>query len=114
MLPEAGQPAGGCRFRRFPIVVVVEDGEQRRQAERSAPCASCASTPTRPPAGPGPPERDAEAKGYDVFHGEGTQRGVLRSGEPLLRVAEANSLRVRDGRAQIADGPGVAESKIGR
>jgi hypothetical protein len=37
---------------------------------------------------------------HDVFHGEGTQRGVLRSGEPLLRVAEANSLRVRDGQAQ--------------
>ncbi len=55
----------------------------------------------------GTPEGDAEAKGYDAFHGEVTQRGLLRSGEPLLRVAEARSVRVRDGRAQVSDGPAV-------
>jgi hypothetical protein len=65
------------------------------------------------PAGLGTAEGDAEAKGYDVFHGKGTQRGVLRGGEPLLRVAEAKSLRVRDGRAQIADGPGVSLLHLG-
>ena len=56
----------------------------------------------------GTPEGDAEAKGYDGFHDEVTQRGVFRSGEPLLRVAEAKSVKVRDGRAQVADGPAVA------
>jgi hypothetical protein len=55
----------------------------------------------------GTPEGDAEAKGYDAFHGEVTGRGLLRSGEPLLRVAEAKSVRVRDGRAQVTDGPAV-------
>jgi hypothetical protein len=55
----------------------------------------------------GTPEGDAEAKGYDEFHAEVTERGVLRSGEPLLRVAEAKSVTVRDGRAQVADGPAV-------
>ena len=35
----------------------------------------------------GTPEGDAEAKGYNDFHGEVTQRGILRGGEPLLRVA---------------------------
>jgi hypothetical protein len=55
----------------------------------------------------GTPEGDTEAKGYDAFHGEVTQRGLLRGGDPLLRVAEANSVRVRDGRTQIADGPAV-------
>jgi hypothetical protein len=55
----------------------------------------------------GTPEGDVEAKGYDAFHGEVTQRGLLRSGEPLLRVAEAKSVRVRDGRAQVTDGPAV-------
>jgi len=55
----------------------------------------------------GTPEGDAEAKGYDAFHGEVTQRDVFRGGEPLLRVAEAKSVRVRDGSAQITDGPAV-------
>jgi hypothetical protein len=59
----------------------------------------------------GTPEGDAEAKGYDGFHAEVTQRGVLRSGEPLLRVAEAKSVKVRDGRAQVADGPAVATAE---
>ena len=56
----------------------------------------------------GTPEGDAEAKGYDGFHAEVTQRGVFRSGEPLLRVADAKSVKVRDGGAQVADGPAVA------
>jgi hypothetical protein len=47
----------------------------------------------------GPP-KGRRGKGYDVFHAKVTQRGLLRSGEPLLRVAEAKSVRVRDGRTQ--------------
>jgi hypothetical protein len=59
----------------------------------------------------GTPDGDAEAKGYDAFHGEVTQRGVFRGGDPLLRVEDAKSVRVRDGRTQIADGPGVHTSE---
>jgi len=59
----------------------------------------------------GTDEGDAEAKGYDEFYGEVTQRGVLRGGDPLLRVAEARSVRVRDGRTQVADGPAVQTSE---
>ena len=59
----------------------------------------------------GTPKGDAEAKGYDAFYGEVTQRGVLRGGDPLLRVAEAKTVRVRDGRPQIADGPAVQTSE---
>jgi hypothetical protein len=55
----------------------------------------------------GTPEGDAEIKAYDDFHGEVTQRGVLRGGDPLLRVAEAKSVRVRNGGAKVADGPAV-------
>jgi hypothetical protein len=55
----------------------------------------------------GTPAGDAEAKGYDAFHGAVTQRGVLRGGDPLLRVAEAKSVRVRDGRTRVTDGPAV-------
>ena len=47
----------------------------------------------------GTPEGDAEAKAYEAFHSEITRRG-LQSGEPLLRVAEAESVRVRDGKMQ--------------
>ena len=50
---------------------------------------------------------DAEAKGYDEFHGEVTGLGVFQNGEPLLRVSEAKSVRVRDGRAQVTNGPAV-------
>jgi len=59
----------------------------------------------------GTPEGDAEAKGYNDFHGEVTQRGVFRAGEPLQRVADATSVRVRNGDAQIGDGPAVQSSE---
>jgi hypothetical protein len=55
----------------------------------------------------GTPAGDAEIKGYDDFHGEVTKRGVLRGGEPLQRVADATSVRVRNGESQISDGPAV-------
>jgi hypothetical protein len=52
----------------------------------------------------GTPEGDAEMKGYDAFHGEVTERGVLQSGEPVQRVSEAKSVRVRDGQTKVSDG----------
>ena len=55
----------------------------------------------------GTPQGDAEAKGYNEFHGEVTERGVFRAGEPLQRVADATSVRVRNGDTQISDGPAV-------
>jgi hypothetical protein len=55
----------------------------------------------------GTPEGDAEAKGYDDFYSEVNQRGVFRGGEPQQRVADATSVRVRNGDAQISDGPAV-------
>jgi hypothetical protein len=61
----------------------------------------------------GTPEGDAEAKGYNDFHGEVTQRGVLRGGEPLLRVADATSVRVRNGDAQIRPWPSFRPGTVG-
>jgi hypothetical protein len=55
----------------------------------------------------GTPEGDAEAKGYNDFWEELTERDLLRGGDPLLRVAEARSVRVRDGESQVSDGPAV-------
>jgi hypothetical protein len=36
---------------------------------------------------------------------------VFRGGDPLVRVAEAKSVRVRNGGSQIADGPAVQTSE---
>ena len=55
----------------------------------------------------GTPEGDAEAKGYNDFHGEVTQGGLVGGGAPLRRGAEATSVRVRDGNTRISDGPAV-------
>ena len=55
----------------------------------------------------GTPAGDAEAKGYNDFHAQVTERGVFRGGEPLQRDADATSVRVRNGDTQISDGPAV-------
>jgi hypothetical protein len=56
----------------------------------------------------GTPEGDAEAEGYNALHGELSQAGVIRGGDPLLRVADAKSVQVRDGATTVEDGPAVA------
>jgi hypothetical protein len=53
----------------------------------------------------GTPEGELEAKGYDAFYEELTSRDLLRGGDPVLRDAEARSVRVRDGKVQVSDGP---------
>ena len=55
----------------------------------------------------GHPRRRRRKQGYDDFHGEVTNRGVFRGGEPLQRVADATSVRVRNGDTHISDGPAV-------
>ena len=59
----------------------------------------------------GTPAGDEEAKGYDEFYGEINKRGVFRGGEPLQRVADATSVRVRNGDTRISDGPAVQSSE---
>ena len=59
----------------------------------------------------GTPAGDAEAQGYNDLHGELTQRGVFRAGEPLQRVADATSVRVRNGDTKISDGPAIQSSE---
>jgi hypothetical protein len=53
--------------------------------------------------GPLQVDQAALAKAQEAFHSD--QRAGLQSGEPLLRVAEAKSARVRDGKMQVTDGP---------
>jgi hypothetical protein len=55
----------------------------------------------------GTPEGDAEAEGYNTLHAELSQSGVIRGGDPVLRVADAKSVQVRGGETAVQDGPAV-------
>jgi hypothetical protein len=58
-----------------------------------------------------PPEAAAaELAAYDAFTRECVERGVLRAGEALRPTSSATTVRVRDGRALVSDGP-FAETK---
>jgi hypothetical protein len=58
-----------------------------------------------------PPEQMGEIfQQYGAFTRDLEERGVLRGGEPLERSTTATSVRVRDGRRLITDGP-FAETK---
>lgn len=58
----------------------------------------------------GTPESNEQFQGYMVFTQEVQQAGVMQSGEPLLPVATATTVRVRDGKTLTTDGP-FAETK---
>lgn len=58
----------------------------------------------------GTPEAAARMSGYDAFGKEAERRGVIRGGERLRPVADARTVRVRDGKATTFDGP-FAETK---
>jgi hypothetical protein len=105
----AGAEAPALSIPALPERRCGEDGDQRRPARRERAVRYTLLIYTNEADRPawGTPEGDAEAKGYNDCHGEVTQRGVLRGGEPLLRVAAATSVRVRNGSTQISDGPAV-------
>ncbi|MET0694891.1 MAG: YciI family protein [Propionibacteriaceae bacterium] len=110
-VPHSAGPAVGlaCRFRRSLIVGGVRTATSADQSRRERTMRYTLLIYTNEADRPqwGTPAGDAEIKGYDDFHGEVTKRGVLRGGEPLQRVADATSVRVRNGDTQISDGPAV-------
>jgi hypothetical protein len=55
----------------------------------------------------GTPQGDAEAQAYGALQVEMVGSGAFRSGDPFLRVAEAKSVEVHDGKKQVSDGPAV-------
>lgn len=57
-----------------------------------------------------PEEIEAELAGYAAFGEEMESRGVLQGGERLRPVADATTVRVRDGETLTSDGP-FAETK---
>ena len=59
---------------------------------------------------PGTPEFGAMFQGYMQFNEEMAERGVLLGGNPLEPSTTASTVRVRDAKANITDGP-FAETK---
>jgi hypothetical protein len=59
---------------------------------------------------PDPVELAEQLKGYNVFTQETRDRGQFVAGEALDSTATATSVRVRDGRTVVTDGP-FAETK---
>jgi hypothetical protein len=54
---------------------------------------------------PGTPEFAAGVERFDAFHAELARRGIAWDGHPLQPTATATSVRVRDGKVLITDGP---------
>ncbi len=59
---------------------------------------------------PDSPESQEILSRYLAFNKEVTEKGLLVAGEPLEPIATASTLKVRDGKTSITDGP-YAETK---
>ena len=55
-------------------------------------------------------DQQAQSEAYRAFSREVTERGFMRGGDALEPTATATTVRVRDGRTLISDGP-FAETK---
>lgn len=55
-------------------------------------------------------ERNALVEGYAAFHTEVVEKGIRTGGEPLQTVQTATTVKVREGKTLITDGP-FAETK---
>ena len=67
------------------------------------------SAETADPAG-GTPDEEAMMAGYRAFGEEAGRRGAIETGERLRPVADARTVRVRNGKTASVDGP-FAETK---
>lgn len=57
-----------------------------------------------------PEEQQADWQAYNVFTEEVVKRGVMRGGDALQNTSTATTVRIRDGKQVITDGP-FAETK---
>lgn len=55
-------------------------------------------------------EQGAIFQGHSTFFSDMQQRGIYKGGEPLQSISAATTVRVRDGKTMITDGP-FAETK---
>ena len=67
-------------------------------------------TPEIDPATLPPEALSAENDAYSAFTREARERDMMRAGEALLPTSTATTVRVRDGRTIVSDGP-FAETK---
>ncbi|HEY8168761.1 MAG TPA: YciI family protein [Candidatus Limnocylindrales bacterium] len=67
-------------------------------------------TPEIDPAAVPAEDQEAEMTAYRAFSAEAAERGFMRGGEALEPTATATTVRVRDGRTIVSDGP-FAETK---
>ncbi|HKB27588.1 MAG TPA: YciI family protein [Candidatus Limnocylindrales bacterium] len=67
-------------------------------------------TPEVDPSTVSPEDRAAQSAAYNRFTSEIRERKVMEGGEALQPTAAATTVRVRDGRALVTDGP-YAETK---
>jgi hypothetical protein len=63
-----------------------------------------------PPAPPTPAQVEAMFGEYEVFTGSIEKQGILRGAEALVPTSAATTVRVRDGKRLVSDGP-FAETK---
>ena len=59
---------------------------------------------------PGTPEFDEHIAGYMALSKEVRDKGIVISAEPLEKISTATTVRVRNGKADVTDGP-FAETK---
>ena len=59
---------------------------------------------------PGTPEFDTHIQGYMALSKDVREKGIMVSGEPLETISNATTVRVRNGKAEVTDGP-FAETK---
>jgi len=62
-------------------------------------------TPESAEPAPGTPEHTQMYQDYGAFTQEVNVNGTFKAGEPLQPIATATTVRVRDGRTQVTDGP---------
>ncbi len=55
-------------------------------------------------------DRAAYFQGYAAFEGDVQQKGIKTGGQPLQPISTATTVRIRDGKSMITDGP-FAETK---
>lgn len=57
-----------------------------------------------------PEDRKDLVQGYTEFHTDVNQRGIWDGGAPLQPISNSTTVRIRDGKTMITDGP-FAETK---
>jgi hypothetical protein len=110
--PESDGPTARCRFptRSFGVKVSVDAWPSASLEARSMQYLLLIYTEEVDPASIPSADQAAELDAYRAFTQEVTERGYMRGGDALEPTSTATTVRVREGRTLISDGP-FAETK---